>query len=95
MSREGRSRKRVFVSGDVQGVNFRAECAREARRLGLVGWVRNLPDGRVEAVFEGEEEPVGRMMQWCSKGPTHAGVEHVAAAEEPPQSSEDGFEVRR
>jgi acylphosphatase len=62
-------RVRVVVSGRVQGVFFRASCSDEARRRGVGGWVRNLPDGRVEAAFEGEEPQVAAMVDWCRHGP--------------------------
>jgi len=58
-------RAHVFVSGRVQGVFFRHETRREARMRGVKGWVRNLPDGRVEAVFEGEEEAVKELIEFC------------------------------
>lgn len=70
-------RVRVVVSGRVQGVFFRSSCAEEARRLGLGGWVRNLLDGRVEAVFEGEEGAVAAMTGWCRRGPAGARVDRV------------------
>jgi acylphosphatase len=77
-------RVRVVVSGRVQGVFFRASCAGEARRRGVGGWVRNLPDGRVEAAFEGEEPWVDAMVAWCRQGPPGAMVDAVdVAAEEP------------
>lgn len=77
-------RVRVVVSGRVQGVFFRATCARLARSLGLGGSVRNVPDGRVEAVFEGPSEDVDAMVAWCRKGPEHARVDEVEIHEEPP-----------
>lgn len=67
-------RAHVFVSGWVQGVFFRSETRHEAEKLGLKGWVRNLPDGRVEAVFEGEEESVKRLVDFCGRGPFGAKV---------------------
>ncbi len=80
----GSKRVRVLVSGQVQGVFFRAECASRARRLGLGGLVRNLPDGRVEAVFEGDPVGVDEMVEWCHTGPRWAQVESVeVVAEEP------------
>jgi len=78
-------RVKVLVSGQVQGVFFRAECATRARRLGLGGRVRNRPDGRVEAVFEGEADTVDRMIEWCREGPPLARVDGVEVEEEPPQ----------
>ena len=85
-------RVHVFVAGRVQGVFFRASCAREARALGLAGWVRNAPDGRVEAVFEGGDSAVEAMVDWCRKGPTHARVDAVEAEWEAPLGDE-GFHV--
>jgi acylphosphatase len=73
----------VLVSGRVQGVFFRATCARRARTLGLGGSVRNMPDGRVEAVFEGPSEDVEAMVAWCRTGPEHARVDEVEVSEEP------------
>ncbi len=73
----------VIVSGRVQGVFFRAYTRETARSLKLTGWVRNLPDGRVETVFEGKDTNVREMLEWCKKGPPHAIVNHVEAAEEP------------
>ena len=77
-------RVRVVASGRVQGVFYRATCARLARRLGLGGSVRNLPDGRVEAVFEGPERLVDEMVDWSRSGPDLALVERQEVlAEEP------------
>ncbi|MEN6319000.1 MAG: acylphosphatase [Syntrophaceae bacterium] len=73
----------VIVSGRVQGVFFRAFTQDTAQALKLTGWVRNLFDGRVEAVFEGEDTNVQSMMEWCKKGPPHAVVKHVDTSEEP------------
>jgi acylphosphatase len=70
-------RAHVLISGRVQGVFFRAYTSEEAQALGLTGWVRNLSDGRVEAVFEGEEKRVEQMVAWCYHGPTYALVEDV------------------
>jgi acylphosphatase len=87
-------RRHVYLGGDVQGVFFRAETRRRARELGLGGWVRNLPDGRVEAVFEGSDDAVETMVEWCRHGPRGARVSEVEAAEEEPEGL-DAFEVRR
>jgi acylphosphatase len=89
-----RERAHVYVSGDVQGVFFRDSARQRAGELGLAGWVRNLPDGRVEAVFEGTREKVREMVRWCEEGPSHAGVEDVEAEFEAPGEDLDGFEVR-
>ncbi len=75
------TRVHVFVSGKVQGVFFRSSTKNMAQVLGLKGWVRNLADGRVEAVFEGEEEAIEKMLEWCKAGPEYAkvtGIEVVA-----------------
>ena len=72
-----KARVHVFVSGRVQGVFFRAETADMADRLGLVGWVRNLPDGRVEALFEGEKEDVEKALDFCGRGPPGARVQNL------------------
>jgi acylphosphatase len=66
-----------LVSGRVQGVFFRSSCADLARRLGVGGWVRNLPDGRVEAAFEGRGPDVESMVAWCRRGPAGARVDRV------------------
>lgn len=70
-------RAHVHVSGMVQGVFFRQETANRARSLSVSGWVRNLADGRVEAVFEGRREAVESMVDWCRRGPRLAEVEVV------------------
>ena len=77
-------RVRVLVSGRVQGVFFRARCAEEARARGVAGWVRNRADGRVEAVFEGEQPDVSAMVEWCRHGPPAARVEGVETRNEEP-----------
>jgi acylphosphatase len=85
-------RVRVFVAGRVQGVFLRASCAEEARALGVAGWVRNAPDGRVEAVFEGQETAVEAMIDWCRRGPAHARVDAVEIEDEEPEG-DAGFRV--
>jgi acylphosphatase len=71
------ARVHVVIEGRVQGVFFRASTRDEARARGLNGWARNLPDGRVEAVFEGDKRVVENMLAWCHKGPPHAYVDRV------------------
>ncbi len=67
----------VFICGGVQGVMFRQTTAQMARIMGVCGWVRNLPDGRIEAHFEGDEESVNEMIRWCWEGPPMARVDDV------------------
>ena len=75
-------RVHVYISGRVQGVFFRAETQRAANSFHLTGWVRNMSDGRVEAVFEGEDANVDKMLDWCYIGPPAARVEDVLSKEE-------------
>ncbi len=70
-------RAHVIVSGRVQGIFFRSETRHEAKKHGVKGWVRNLRDGRVEAVFEGEEKAVKELIEFCRRGPAGARVTHV------------------
>ncbi|MCK5237462.1 MAG: acylphosphatase [Deltaproteobacteria bacterium] len=70
-------RAHVIIEGVVQGVFFRATTAEEAERLTLSGWVRNLSNGNVEAVFEGDEDMVEAILKWCESGPPSASVENV------------------
>ncbi len=76
-------RVHVIISGRVQGVFFRAETQRAATGLKLTGWVRNLHDGRVEAVFEGEDANVDKMLAWCQHGPPAARVQEVIINNQP------------
>jgi acylphosphatase len=78
-------RYRVKASGRVQGVWFRESCRREAEAAGVTGWVRNNPDGSVEAVFQGEPAAVARMRRWMRSGPPRAVVTHVDEHPEPPE----------
>ena len=88
-----RTRVHVFVSGRVQGVFYRATTKETAESNGVDGWVRNLDDGRVEAVFEGPEEAVEEMVEWCHTGSPAATVEDVEVEYEDPQGA-DGFRIR-
>jgi acylphosphatase len=88
-----RTRAHVFVSGRVQGVYYRASTREQAEERGVDGWVRNLDDGRVEAVFEGPEAAVESMVEWCHEGSSRARVEDVDVENEDPEGIE-GFEVR-
>ncbi len=87
-------RAHVFISGRVQGVFFRSYTRKTAIELGIRGWVRNLRDGRVEAVFEGERDKVNKMISWCNKGPPPAKVTSVDLKWEEYKGEFDGFDVR-
>ena len=86
-------RVHVYISGRVQGVFFRAETERAARSLNLNGWVRNMEDGRVEALFEGDDSGIDNMMIWCHKGPPHARVDEVNMEDEPAAGDLHGFKI--
>jgi len=86
-------RYHVWISGRVQGVFFRANTWEQARALGLTGWVRNLPDGRVETVFEGDAPAVEAMLAWCRIGTPPARVDGIEAREEPPGGEYADFAV--
>ena len=86
-------RRRVIVHGRVQGVFFRDTTRRMARSRGLGGWVRNTPDGTVEAVFEGEGEAVESMVRWSRDGPRGAVVERLEVTDEEPQGLAE-FRIR-
>jgi len=89
-----RTRAHVFVSGRVQGVFYRANTRENARDRGVDGWVKNLEDGRVEAVFEGPEDAVEGMVEWCHTGSPAADVEDVEV-EYGDSQGEDEFSIRR
>ena len=86
-------RRRVVVHGRVQGVFFRATTRDVARAAGVAGWVRNRPDGTVEAVFEGAPDAVDRLVAFARTGPDHARVDRVDVHEEPTEGLR-GFDVR-
>ena len=87
-------RAQVVVRGQVQGVFFRAETRDRARSLGLGGWVRNAPDGSVQAVFEGEDERVESMVAWCRRGPSGGQVDDVEVAWSEPEGEREFAIVR-
>ena len=89
-----RTRVRLFVSGRVQGVFYRANTREAAAERGVDGWVRNLADGRVEAVFEGPERAVEELIEWCHGGSPAARVDDVEVTYEEPEG-ERGFDIRR
>ena len=86
-------RVRVRIHGRVQGVFFRAETRSRAESLGLAGWVRNAPDGSVEALFEGDPVRVDSMVEWCRRGPSGAHVNEIEVLEEEAGQAERGFRV--
>lgn len=87
------TRKRVIVSGRVQGVFFRDTTRRRAEAARVAGWVRNTPEGAVEAVFEGDPEAVDQLVEFAQRGPSRAEVVSVDVTEEEPEGL-TGFEVR-
>ena len=89
-----KTRMHIFVSGKVQGVFFRSSTEEKAQEIGVTGWVRNLADGRVEAVFEGEREKVEEMVRWCRKGPQYAAVDSVEVIHESYKGEFPGFIIR-
>jgi len=86
-----KKRARLTITGLVQGVSYRAATVEAARRHGLSGWVRNNPNGSVEAVVEGDEDAVKRLIEWCRTGPPLARVEGVAVSWEPFKNEFDDF----
>jgi acylphosphatase len=86
-------RRRVIVRGRVQGVFFRDSTRRVAERAGVAGWVRNRSDGAVEAVLEGDDAAVNRMLEFIERGPGRAEVDNVEWSEEEPEGLQ-GFEIR-
>jgi acylphosphatase len=86
--------RHVFVSGRVQGVGYRFHTHERATALGLSGWVRNLPDGRVEALIQGPPEAISAMLEWFHDGPRSASVSHVEFDVVPYLSEIDGFHIR-
>jgi acylphosphatase len=90
---KGITRRRVVVHGRVQGVWFRGSTVDRAREVGVNGWVRNCPDGTVEAVFEGSAEQVAEMVRYCGHGPQWARVDRLEEFEEEPEELR-GFGIR-
>jgi acylphosphatase len=89
-----KARAHVFVGGTVQGVFYRSETRYEARKRHVSGWIRNLHDDRVEAVFEGEEEDVKQLVEFCKRGPPTAKVTAIEVIWEPYSGQFNGFEIR-
>jgi acylphosphatase len=88
-------RRRVRISGMVQGVYFRHSTRERARELGLAGWVRNRSEGSVEAAFQGPPEAVDEMIRWCHQGPPGSRVAAVEVIEEASDEPLAGFSIRR
>ena len=86
-------RAHIFISGRVQGVFFRRNIKNKAEKLELTGWVKNLADGRVEAIFEGEKEKIEGMIKWAKKGPFLAKVEKLEVAWENYEEDFQSFEI--
>lgn len=86
-------RIRAIVSGRVQGVAYRASTCTEARRLGIVGWVKNRADGTVELEAEGADDMVAALVQWCHQGPPAARVARVEVSELAPTGAERDFQI--
>ena len=93
MENKDHERAHVYVSGEAQGVLFRDSTREKAQQRGLSGWVKNLPDGRVEALFEGPSQKVREMVGWCEQGPPHAAVENVDIEFDTAKEDLTGFEV--
>src|SRR5574341_2159455 len=90
-----KTRVHILVSGKVQGVFFRKSTKNKAQELDITGWVRNLDDGRVEAVFEGEKEKVEKMVEWARKGPDYAEVKDIKIMRGEYKGEFRGFTVLR
>ncbi|MGE0401970.1 MAG: acylphosphatase [Kofleriaceae bacterium] len=88
-------RVRALITGRVQGVSYRASTATEARRLGVVGWVKNRSDGSVELEAEGEPAQIAALLAWCENGPPLARVADVAVEELAPTRTDTSFAITR
>jgi len=89
-----KKRTHIYVSGRVQGVFYRQSTLKVAADLEVTGWVKNLPDGRVEAVLEGDDDAVDTMIEWCKKGPTTANVRSLEKYEEEYKGEFEKFRVK-
>jgi len=87
-------RVHIFVSGSVQGVFFRDSARRKAEKLGIAGWVKNLPDGRVEIIAEGKEQQVKELIEWAERGPLIARVDNLNVEWEKYEGGLNSFEIR-
>jgi len=84
----------VLISGRVQGVFFRASTKQKAEQLGLKGWVRNTSDGNVEAIFEGPEDVINEMIEWCHRGPPLSKVTNVEIKKQKATNAFEDFSIR-
>jgi len=89
-----KSKVHVIIYGRVQGVWFRVSTKNKAEQLGITGWVRNTSDGNVEAVFEGDEKTIEKMLEWCNHGPPLAKVDNVEVKRQPASDGFDQFYFR-
>lgn len=87
-------KKHIFISGRVQGVGFRHFIKKNAEALGVKGWVKNLPDGRVEAIFQGSEEQIDEIIQRCKKGPVAGFVQDIKVRDANDETAYKSFEVK-
>lgn len=87
-------RAHLLITGIVQGVGYRWSCRRSAQGIGVTGWVRNLPDGRVEVVAQGTREQVEQLIKWCYRGPDEARVSDIAVSYEEPAEIFQDFGIR-
>ena len=88
-----KKRVHLLISGRVQGVWFRASTRNKAQQLGLKGWVKNTSDGKVEAIFEGEEKNIEEIIKWCHKGPSLAHVTHIDIKQEQYKNEYKDFQI--
>lgn len=86
-------KKHIFITGRVQGVGFRHFTRKNAEALGVTGWVKNLPDGRVEAVFQGDEEQIEELVERCKKGPVASYVQDIKIEKDSGDEDYDDFSV--
>ena len=84
----------VIISGRVQGVFFRQSTKQKAEQLGIAGWVKNTRDGCVEAIFEGEEQLVNQIVEWCHHGPSFSKVNNVEIKKQNPINGFDNFSIK-
>ncbi|MFA4998987.1 MAG: acylphosphatase [Candidatus Paceibacterota bacterium] len=91
---DNKARAHIFVSGRVQGVRFRESTYQKAQKLGVFGWVKNLPDGRVEIVSEGDEKDVQKLIKWAKGGPIFAKVNNIEVIQEEYNGEFSSFEIR-